>query len=130
MPYWSPDSTFLLLDGLHTLLLVRPAQQIAQILLTDGTAAGQEASASPPPAVNAFLQPLANSLWSADSRRIVLFTRERLFWLGQRLNAGNGLYMVTLNNAGRVQGLPALVDQGKDAQVGWSYENPGTSFLF
>lgn len=130
VPYWSPDSTFLLIDGQHTLLLVQPARQSAQVLLSDGTTSGQEASSSPLPQVNAFLQPLANSLWSVDSRRFVLYTRERLLWRGQRLNTGNGLYMVTINGTGQVQGLPMLVDKGSDAQIGWSYENPDTSFLF
>lgn len=129
VPYWSPDGRTLLLDGLHTLTLVRIADRQTRVLLSDGQAPVTTDAPLPNPA--AFLQPLANSLWNIDGRRFVVVTRGRTLWQGQRLNSGDGLYTVSLNAQGLPQGLPFLVDQnGRDIQPGWSYENPNTSFLF
>jgi hypothetical protein len=66
-----------------------------------------------------------------DLQRFVMLTRGRTQWLGQQLNSGNGLYVVTLNEQDEPQTAPALADNnGHDTQPGWSYENPNTSFLF
>lgn len=127
VPYWSPDSQFLLLDGLHTLSLVQIANQQQQSLLTDTSTA---TSASTLPDANALLQPVPNSLWAADSRHFLVLTRGRLLWQGQRLSSGNGLYAVAIDDRGQTQGTPGLVDSGNDSQAGWSYEDPNTSFLF
>jgi hypothetical protein len=129
VPYWSPDSRALVLDGLHTLTLVHIASQQVQVLLSDGNAPVMTDGALP--GSTAFLQPVANSLWNVDGRRFVLATRGRTLWQGQQLSSGNGLYVVTLNGQDEPQGLPTLVDQHKqDTQPGWSYEDPNTSFLF
>jgi hypothetical protein len=129
VPYWSPDSRALLLDGLHTLTLVRMTDQKAQVLLSDGSAPIM--NDGPLPNSSAFLQPVENGLWNADSQRFVLVTRGRTLWQGQRLHAGNGLYVATLNGQDESQGVPTLVDNnGHDTQPGWSYEDPNTSFLF
>ena len=129
VPYWSPDSQFLLLDGLHTLSLVQVASQRQQLLLSDATGMSRETNATLPSA-NSLLQPVENSLWIADSQHFAFVTRGRLGWNGQKLSGGNGLYMATINSAGQVQGVPTLVDSGNDSQAGWSYEDPNTSFLF
>ena len=126
VPYWSPDSRFILLDGLHSLALVNVANKTAQTLLSDTT---PPAPAGALPGANALLQPVPNSLWAASSRRFLILTRGRLFWQGQKL-ASQGLYVVTLEAAGKVAGRPSLVDAGPDSQPGWSYEDPNTSFLF
>ncbi len=129
VPYWSPDSRALLLDGLHTLTLVRLASQQVQVLLSDGSAPVM--TDGPLPGSVAFLQPVENSLWNVDGRRFVVETRGRTQWQGQQLHSGNGLYIITLNNQDKPQGMPALVDNnGHDTQPGWSYEDPNTSFLF
>ena len=129
VPYWSPDSRAVLLDGLHTLTLVRITDQKAQVLLSDGSAPVM--NDGPLPSSSAFLQPVENSLWNADSQRLVLVTRGRTLWQGQQLHAGNGLYVATLNGQDEPQGVPTLVDNnGHDTQPGWSYEDPNTSFLF
>lgn len=129
VPYWSPDSRALLLDGLHTLTLVNIVTQHTQIVLSDGQA--PSTANEPLPASTVFLQPVANSLWNTDSQRFILITRGRTQWQGHQLRAGNGLYMVSLNQQDEPQGAPALVDgNGQDMQPGWSYEDPNTSFLF
>lgn len=129
VPYWSPDSRALLLDGLHTLTLVRIADRQTQILLSDGQAPVM--TDAPLPSPTAFLQPVANSLWNVDGQRFVVITRGRTLWQGQRLNAGDGLYTISLNAQDQPQGQPFLVDQnGQDTQPAWSYEDPNISFLF
>jgi hypothetical protein len=129
VPYWSPDSKALLLDGLHTLTLVQVEAQQTQVLLSDGSAPMM--IDEPLAGSTAIVQPVENSLWNADSRRFVLVTRGRVQWQKQRLHSGDGLYMVTLNSQDAPQGVPLLVDNnGHDTQPGWSYTNPNTSFLF
>lgn len=126
-PYWSPDSRFLLLDGLHSLTLIDIASQQQQLLLSDATTSTTNAMF---PDANALLQPLSNSLWAADSRHFLMLTRGRLLWQGQKLAVGNGLYVITIDDQGHIQGMPSVVDKGNDVQAGWSYEDPNTSFLF
>jgi hypothetical protein len=129
VPYWSPDSRALLLDGEHTLTLVRPADQQVQVLLSDGQAPVMADAALPNPA--AFLQPIANSLWNVDGQRFVFTTRGRTRWMGQALTPGDGLYTIALNAQGLPQGSPFALDQNRqDSQPGWSYVQPETSFLF
>ncbi len=128
IPYWSPDSQFLLLDSLHALTLIDVGSKRQQLLLSgsDGGAARQDYTTE----VNALLQPMSNSPWAADSRHFLFLTRERLVWQGKSLSPGKGLYTVTIDNSGQVQGTPTVVDTGNDRQAGWTYENPNTSFLF
>lgn len=131
VPYWSPDSQFLLLDGLHTLTLVHVTSKRQQVLLSDINAPiGSIGSASLEPDANALLQPVTNSVWSADSRHFLFLSRGRLLWQGQSLGSGKGLYTVSIDDAGRSQGMPVVVDTGSDSQAGWTYEDANTSFLF
>lgn len=129
VPYWSPHSRALLLDGLHTLTLVQIAARQVQVLLNDDNV--PVLTDGPLPGNVAFLQPVANSLWNVDGQRFVIATRGRMHWQGQLLRTGDGLYVVNLNNQGVPQGTPVLVDKNShDTQPGWSYINPNTSFLF
>ncbi len=131
VPYWSPDSHFLLLDGLHTLSLVNLASQQQQLLLSDGTpSTSTDTSSASQLTVNALVQPVSNSVWSADSRQFLFLTRGRLLWQGKALSAGKGLYTISINDNGQPQGSPTSVDTGNDTQVGWTYEDPNTSFVF
>ncbi|HJT59076.1 MAG TPA: hypothetical protein VJ761_21395 [Ktedonobacteraceae bacterium] len=131
LPYWSPDSQFLLLDGLHTLVLVQVGNKSQQVLLSDSSAtAGSGASSSTLPGVDALLQPASNSPWAADGRHFLFLTRNRLTWQGQHLRSGNGLYTIAIDSQGKPQGMPTIVDSGNDSQAGWSYEDSNTSFLF
>jgi len=129
VPYWSPDSRFILLDGLHTLQLVYVANQRQQQLLNDLTTASGTAS-SVLPDDRALLQPISNSIWAPDSRQFLVLTRNRLTWQGKNLKSGNGLYTVSIDDKGTVQGSPAVIDSGNVSQIGWTYEDPNTSFLF
>lgn len=128
VPYWSPDSQFLLLDGLHTLTMVDIAKNQQQVLLSDTTGSGAPASSLP--GVNALLQPALNSPWAADSRHFLFLTRDRLKWQGEQLGSGKGLYTVSIDSSGRPQGKPVVVDTGNDSQAGWTFEDANTSFLF
>jgi len=132
IPYWSPDSQFLLLDGPHTLQLLSIAKQHKYTLLSDG-------KASKPPSgnfsanlssSNALLQPVPNSVWAADSRHFLFLTHNRLQWQSHPLHPGKGLYTAAIDNDGHVQGAPTLVDNGNDSQAGWTYQDANTSFLY
>ncbi len=131
VPYWSPDSQFLLLDGAQTLQLVRMASQQHQLLLQDMTPTTEPGAASSAmPDAHALLQPVSNSIWASDSHHFLFLTRGRLSWQGKSLSSGNGLYTVSIDGQGQVQGAPAAIDTGNDSQAGWTYEDPNTSFLF
>src|SRR5258708_269581 len=132
VPYWSPDSQFLLLDGTHTLQLLSIAKQHQYTLLSDGKASkpqsgnfsGNQSSPS------ALLQPVPNSVWAADSHHFLFLTHNRLQWQDHPLHMGKGLYTVAIDNDGHVQGTPTLVDAGNDSQAGWTYQDANTSFLY
>jgi hypothetical protein len=130
VPYWSPNSQFLLLDGVHTLVLVHITDKQQKILLSDsGTPIEARTQDSPLPSTHALLQPVSNSLWAADSRHFLLLTRNRLRWQGHTLGE-RGLYAVTIDASGQPQGMPVVVDTGNDSQAGWTYEDANTSFLY
>jgi hypothetical protein len=129
VPYWSPDSKFIILDGLHTLQLVNVSYQGQQHLLNDSTTVPGTASSTMPD-VRALLQPISNSIWAPDSRQFLFLTRDRLSWQGRNLDSGNGLYKVSIDEKGQVQGSHEVVDTGNDSQAGWTYEDLNTSFLF
>jgi len=112
------------------LMLVQVANAQKSILLSDTSNASGNAPAESLPATNALLQPVANSIWAADSRHFLFFTRQRLLWQGHQLNKGNGLYTVTIDNQGHPVGAPVVVDTGKDSQAGWTYQDPDTSFIY
>jgi hypothetical protein len=135
VPYWSPDGQFLILEGQHTLQLVSLRDRRAQLLLSDtlqkNTFAPMEQSQSVQQASSdMLLQPVPNSIWSPDSRHFLFLTGQRLFWQGQKLSAGKGLYTIAIDNYGRPQGVPTIVDTGNDSQAGWTYQDANTSFLF
>ncbi len=127
VPYWSPDSKFLLLDGIHTLQLLQIANQQQHVLLTDGIAGDEGTTIA---GVNALLQPAPNSLWASDSSHFLFLTHNRLLWQGHTLSSGKGLYTVTINSHGQRQGAPVIVDTGNDTQAGWTYQDANTSFLY
>jgi hypothetical protein len=132
VPYWSPDSQFLLLDGVHTLQLLSIAEQHQYTLLSDEKASklqpeGFSEQLSSP---GALLQPITNSVWSADSRHFLFLTQNRFQWQSQSMHIGKGLYTVAIDNYGHPQGTPILVDAGDDSQAGWTYQDANTSFLY
>lgn len=130
--YWSPNSHFLVLDGLHRLILADIAQKHYQVLLSDNaTTADLSKETENIAGTTALLEPVANSIWSANSQQFLLQTHGRLQWQGKHLLAtGKGLYTVTIDSTGRPQGSPVLVDSGNDTQAGWTYQDANTSFLY
>ena len=130
VPYWSPDSQFLVLDGVHKFILVKIATTQKDTLLSDTSTTSVETTTGSLPGTTALLQPGANSIWSADSRHFLFLTRQRLLWQGHLLSKGRGLYTITIDNAGHPIGAPISVDTGNDTQAGWTYQDPNTSFLF
>ncbi len=131
IPYWSPDSRFLLLDGEHTLRIVQRDNKQQQALLNDGkgqedTSIHSEKLSSP----NALLQPMPNSPWSADSTHFLFLSHSRLNWQGKALREGNGLYTIKLDEKGVFHEQPTLVHRGNDSQAGWTYQDANTSFLY
>jgi hypothetical protein len=130
VPYWSPDGQFLVLDGKHTLQLIAIQQQRAQVLLRDTQGANTSPAQKDSLSTDTLLQPVPNNIWSPDSRHFLFLTGQRLFWQEQQLRNGKGLYTVTIDDHGQLQGSPTLVDTGDDTQAGWTYEDPNTSFLF
>jgi hypothetical protein len=129
IPYWSPDSKLLILDGLHTLSLISLTTGQQSILLSDADSGLQDEPVTLP-GTDALLHPIPNNIWAADSSHFLFLTRGRTLWQGHSLAGGPGLYAVTINAHGQVAGKPILVDSGNDIQAGWSYENANTSFLF
>ncbi|MDQ2885907.1 MAG: hypothetical protein M3Y39_07450 [Chloroflexota bacterium] len=125
VPYWSPDSKFLLLDGARTLTLVQIAQRQQNVILSSS---GSDKTFPLIPTITSRLQPAANSPWAADSRHFLFLTHDRLSWQGKQLS--EGLYTVALDSNGQLQGAPSNVDKGNDAQAGWSYQDANTSFLY
>ncbi|GAC1583163.1 MAG: hypothetical protein NVS4B1_22030 [Ktedonobacteraceae bacterium] len=127
VPYWSPDSKFLLLDGTHTLQLVRIADHQQQVLLSDGVTSDAGTTIA---GVHALLQPAPNSLWASDSHHFLFLTHNRLLWRGHTLSSGKGLYTVTIDAHGQPQAMPGVVDTGNDTQAGWTNQDENTSFLY
>jgi len=131
VPYWSPDSQFILLDGSHTLRLISIARQQQLQLLNDAEATvGTGTVSTAITDAHALLQPISNSTWASDSRHFLFLTRGRLLWQGKSLSPGGGLYTVSIDEHGQVQGSPTVVDTGNDSLAAWTYEDPNTSFLF
>lgn len=129
VPYWSPNSKFILLDSQHMLQLVYVAGKRRLVLLNDSSV-GSGTTPSAIPDARALLQPISNSIWASDSQHFLFLTRDRLSWQGKRLSTGKGLYTVSIDDRGQVQGSPTVVDTGNASQAGWTYEDPNTSFLF
>jgi len=129
VPYWSPDSRFLLLDGQHSLTLVNVVKKQQSVLLNDQQPETSTKTAPSTP-TSPLVQPVANSYWSADSRHFLFLTHNRLHWQKDQLKAGKGLYTVTINDEGQPQGTPVLAATGNIIQAGWTYQDANTSFLY
>lgn len=128
VPYWSPDSKFLLLDGPQILSLVNISSRQQTQLLSGSTR--QTVAPSPLPATNSLLQPVSNNLWSADSRHFIFLSYDRLTWQQHSVLDGKALYTIAINDAGRPQGEPTKIASGTITQAGWTYQDPNTSFLY
>ena len=131
IPYWSPDSSFLLLDAPHSMILVNISTKQQIPLLKDSQLqSNPQLVQSEMLATSALLQPIANSPWAADSRHFLFLTHNRLLWQEKSLHPGKGLYTVSIDKDGHPQSNPTVVDTGNDTQAGWTYQDPNTSFLY
>ena len=129
IPYWSPDGRFLLFNGAKNLILFNRITHQESTLLSESATPELETTQQPLVPPQALLQPVANNVWTADSHHFLFMTHSRQFWQGHHLSAG--LYTVTIDDAGRPQGGPVLVDNNShDLQAGWTYQDPNTSFLY
>ncbi|GCE12759.1 hypothetical protein [Tengunoibacter tsumagoiensis] len=123
--YWSPDSHFLLLDGPHTLTVMNLSNHQQKIVVSDTADATTTGGAQTAQiTVQTLLQPATNNLWASDSRHLAFLTN------GRTKTLAKGLYTLTVDAQGSPQDPPTLVDKGNDTQVGWSYQDPNTSFLY
>jgi hypothetical protein len=127
VPYWSPDSHFLLFDGQHQLQLVNIATTNHQTLLTDEGASSTSSTTSQAN-IPSLVQPVPNSIWASDSTHFLVLTRNRLHWQSKQLS--QGLYTVAIDSHGQARSSPSLVDSNNDTQVGWTNQDPNTSFLY
>ncbi len=114
---------------MHTLVLAQIAERQYKDLLSDGST-GSEKTFPIVPTASTLLQPVANSIWAADSHHFLFLTHDRLRWQGKTLSSGKGLYTVAIDDHGQIQGAPAVVDTGSDTQAGWTYQDANTSFLY
>lgn len=127
VPYWSPNSQLLVLNGQQKLTLanITTRQQATLLAGNNNSATGQ----STLPATSALLQPVSNNIWAADSLHFLFATQQHLLWQSHALS-NEGLYTVTIDKNGKPLGQPTLVDKGNDTQAGWTYQDPNTSFLY
>ncbi|GCE28449.1 hypothetical protein KDA_39330 [Dictyobacter alpinus] len=130
VPSWSPDSKFLLLDGSHQLSLVNIASKTHTQLLSAGNSSPDKAQQAALGKTNTLLQPVGNSPWSSDSQRFIFLSHGRLNWQNQTLSDDKGLYVVSINAQGEIQGKPGLITSGQITQPGWTHQDPNTSFLY
>jgi hypothetical protein len=132
LPFWSPDSRFLLiLEPDQATLVNVAAQQEATLLqgrfiLPPAPDTGQLA---------AFLRPATNSPWRADSTALLLTGDKQSTWsphpdhsLPTASGSGNGLYLVAVSSAGAPQ-FPTLIDWGEHQGVAWTTLDPNCAFL-
>ncbi|BCL79438.1 hypothetical protein ccbrp13_19030 [Ktedonobacteria bacterium brp13] len=131
VPYWSPDGQFLLLDGQHTLSLINIKTHSITTPLSDGQSVTSTPVSTQAIGTGTLLEPTANNLWSADSRHFAFASRGRLTWQQTTLHTGQGLYTATIDDQGKFQGSPSLVQKGNNiTQVGWTYQDQNTAFLY
>src|SRR5579859_4126567 len=133
LPFWSPDSRFLLILDPDGAAFVNVAAQQRQSLLS-----GAVALPPPPndPNLAAFLRPAASSPWKADSSAFLISNDGKGAWNPQpgkplpgASGSGDGLYLVTLGQQNSAAQFPSLIDWGEHASVAWSTLDPNCAFL-
>ncbi len=132
LPFWSPDSRFILLLEPDGAALVTIATRQRQPLLTGPVAL-------PPPASNPqlapFLRPATSSPWKADSSAFLLSNDGKGTWNAQpdkplpvASGSGDGVYLVTLGQNNAAQ-FPSLIDWGEHQSAAWTTLDPNCAFL-
>jgi hypothetical protein len=133
LPFWSPDSRWLLIVEPDKATLVNVATHQQQTMLTGTFALPQ------PPDVQSlapFLRPAINSPWKSDSSAFLLNNNGQGTWAAQpgkplptAVGSGDGLYLVTLGQHNGDPSFPALVDWGQHQNVAWTTLDPNCAFL-
>ncbi len=133
LPFWSPDSRWLLILEPDQAMLVNVATHQRQTLLK-----GTFALPQPPGTQHLapFLRPATSSPWNSDSSAFLLSNNGQGTWAAQpdkplpsAVGSGDGLYLVTLGQHSGAPAFPSLVDWGQHQSVAWTTLDPNCSFL-
>lgn len=138
LPFWSPDSRFVLVFTPEGISLINvAARQMLQVL--SGTVALPPAPTSAEQAP--FLRPAVNSPWKSDSSAFLFTNDGQGIWAAQPGKAlpsgsgtGDGLYSSELDNSAQAghnsaARFPTLLDWGEHQSVSWSTLDPNCAFL-
>ena len=133
LPFWSPDSRFILMlepDGIS--LVDVAAQAESHLLKADLTL-----PAPPTSGQAAWLRPATNSPWKADSSAFLFTFPRGSAWsvqpghgLPSAAGAGDGLYVSVLDQQHKTPQFPALLDWGIHQNTAWSTLDPNCAFVF
>jgi hypothetical protein len=118
IPYWSPDSTRLLIFDAEGATLVNPEKKTTMRALA--YAQPYQARQGTP-----HWRPAPGSPWSPDGGNVTFVVAAGDTWSGSHLAAG--LYVASVNAS--AVGNARLVDSGADEAPLWSYLDPSASFL-
>jgi hypothetical protein len=131
LPFWSPNSRFLLILEPDQATLVNVAAQQEATLL-------QGAFVLPPAPGSGqaeFLRLATSSPWRADSTAFLLTGNKQSTWslkpeqsLPTASGSGDGLYLVGIHSSGAPQ-FPSLVDWGEHQSIAWTTLDPNCAFL-
>jgi hypothetical protein len=132
LPFWSPDSRFILILAPDSTLLVNVAAR-QRLPLLNGTLALPPAPDNS--SADSFLRPATSSPWNAASTALLLTGERGSAWSPQpdkplpaASGSGDGLYLVALGPHNAPQ-FPTLIDWGEHASVAWTTLDPNCAFL-
>jgi len=132
LPFWSPDSRFVLILDPDGASLVNIAARRQSALLGGGV------SLPPAPTVGQapWLRPAITSPWKSDSSALLFTAAPGSIWSAQPDRAlptgsgsGGGLYVSALNQQSSAPQFPTLLDWGTHQSVAWSTLDPNCAFL-
>ena len=133
LPFWSPDSRWLLTLEPEQATLVNVATHQQQTLLRGTIALPQPPGA---PDLAPFLRPATSSPWNSASSAFLLTNNGQGTWDAQpnkplptARGSGDGLYLVTLGQGKSTPSFPALVDWGQHQNLAWTTLDPNCAFL-
>ena len=132
LPFWSPDSHFILIlepDGIS--LVDVAAQTQSRVLKADLTL-----PAPPAAGQSSWLRPATNSPWEADSSAFLFTAARGSAWSAQAnhplpsgAGPGDGLYVSVLDQQSKTSHIPTLLDWGIHQDGAWSTLDPNCAFL-
>jgi hypothetical protein len=134
LPFWSPDSRFVLLLSPDGISLVSLAARAPLPLLLRGSIALPPAPSDATQA--SILRPASSSPWKSDSSAFLFLNDGQGLWtiqpdhpLAQHSGPGDGLYSSTLDASGSAAHFPTLLDWGEHQSITWSTLDPNCAFL-